>query len=130
MKHRIWNYNNPHPKGLATGDCVVRAITIARDTDYLEQRLELQRFNRKIKGKGYKYTEVLKKYFKELGYEWTPFQSVAGQPRMRGTDFVKLYPEGTYILKVARHIVTVVDGVYQDIWDSTDRVVYGMWEVV
>lgn len=130
MKHRIWNYNNPHPKGLTTGDCAVRAMAIVRDTDYLEQRLELQRFNRKVKGRGYKTPKVLKKYTEELGFKWKPFQAETGKPRMRGSEFVRQYPKGKFLLRLSGHIVAVVDGVYQDIWDSTDRVIYGMWEVV
>lgn len=129
MENMIFSYNNPHPEKKIVGDCVVRAVVIARGTDYLEQRLELQRFNRKVKGKSYKNITVLRKYLKELGFEWVPFQAVKGQPRMRGTDFVKLYPKGTYILNLARHIVAVVDGVFQDTWDSTNKVVYGMWKV-
>ncbi|MDY0277652.1 MAG: hypothetical protein RBQ97_06175 [Acholeplasma sp.] len=32
---------NPHPRGIKTSDCIVRAIATATSTDYLQCRKEL-----------------------------------------------------------------------------------------
>ena len=43
-------------------------------------------------------------------------------------EFAKDHPNGTYICKVAHHVVAVVDGEYYDTWDSGWRSMYGYYE--
>ncbi len=38
------------------------------------------------------------------------------------------FPRGTYVLGVNDHVVTVVDGMFYDTWDSSDRKVIYFWE--
>ncbi len=42
----VYEFNNPHPKGLLIGDCVVRAFSLAFDKDYIEMRRELNGYKR------------------------------------------------------------------------------------
>lgn len=125
----VFEYRNPHPKGIKTTDCVVRAVSIALDKDYLEVRRELNRSKKELKETSYKNQKFMDKYAKLNGWKKISFPAVKGVPRLRGNDFVKQYPEGTYILKLARHVVAVVDGVYLDTWDSTEKMIYKAWEV-
>lgn len=37
------------------------------------------------------------------------------------TEHKKKKKKGAYILKVANHVVAVVDGIYYDTWDSGDK---------
>jgi hypothetical protein len=118
---------NAHPKGIKTSDCVVRAIATATNTDYLECRRELNRKKRELGYSSYKDTTFLYDYLKD--YPRLIFKAVKGEPRIKGSDFTKLHPKGTYILKMAGHIVACVDGVILDTWDCTYRSVYTAWEI-
>ncbi len=129
MVKEIYRYSNPHPEGKNVTDCVVRAITIAVDDDYLEVRKHLNRVKKELKETSYKNKKFMDKYAKLNGWNKISFPAIKGVPRLRGKDFVKQYPKGTYILKLAGHIVTVVDGVYLDTWDSTEKMIYKAWEV-
>jgi hypothetical protein len=118
---------NAHPKGIKTGDCVVRAIATAKNIDYLECRRELNRSKRELGYSSYKDTKFLYEYLKD--YPRLIFKPVKGEPRIKGSDFTELHPKGTYILKMAGHITACVDGVILDTWDCSYRSVYTAWEI-
>ena len=118
---------NAHPKGIKTGDCVVRAIATATNKDYLECRRELNQAKRELGHSGYKDTKFLYDFLK--GYPRLIFKPVKGEPRIKGSDFTELHPKGTYILKMAGHITTCIDGVILDTWDCSYRSVYTAWEI-
>ena len=119
---------NAHPKGIKTGDCVVRAIATATNTDYLECRRELNRKKRELGYSSYKDTKFLYNYLK--GYPRLIFKAIKGELRIKGSDFTKLHPKGTYILKMSGHITVCTDGVILDTWDCSYRSVYTAWEIV
>jgi len=118
---------NSHPKGIKTNDCVVHAIATATNTDYLECRKELNKKKKELGYSSYKDTKFLYDYFK--GYPRLIFKPVKGEPRIKGTDFTILHPKGTYILKMAGHVVACIDGVILDTWDCSYRSVYMAWEI-
>ncbi len=118
---------NAHPKGLKVDDCVVRAIATATNKDYLECRRELNRAKRDLGYTSYKDTEFLYEYL--AGYPRLIFKPVKGEPRIKGSDFTKLHPKGKYILKMAGHITTCINGVIYDTWNCTYRSVYTAWEI-
>lgn len=118
---------NAHPKGIKTTDCVVRGISTATNSDYLEVRRELNRKKKELGFSSYKDTQFLYVYLK--GYPRLIFKPVKGEPRIKGSDFTKLYPKGTYILKMAGHITACIDGVILDTWDCSYRSVYTAWEI-
>ena len=118
---------NAHPKGIKTNDCVVRTIATAMNKDYNECRRELNRKKRELGYSSYKDTKFLYEYFKD--YPRLIFKPVKGEPRIKGSGFTVLHPQGTYILKMAGHVVACVNGVIQDTWDSTYRSVYTAWVI-
>ncbi len=118
---------NAHPKGIKTGDCTVRAIATATNTDYLECRRELNRKRKELGHSSYKDTKFLYDYLK--GYPRLIFKTVKGEPRIKGTDFTELHPKGKYVLKMAGHVVACIDGVILDTWDCSYRSVYTAWEI-
>jgi hypothetical protein len=118
---------NAHPKGIKTSDCVVRAIATATNTDYLECRRDLNRKKRELGYSSYKDTKFLYEYLKD--YPRLIFKAVKGEPRVKGTDFTQLHPKGSYVLKMAGHVVACIDGVILDTWDCTYRSVYTAWEI-
>jgi hypothetical protein len=118
---------NAHPKGIKTGDCVVRAIATATNKDYLECRRELNQAKRELGYSSYKDTKFLYEYLRD--HPRLIFKPVKGEPRIKGSDFTELHPKGTYILKMAGHITACIDGVILDTWDCTYRSVYTAWEI-
>lgn len=116
---------NRHPKGIKTTDCVVRAVSTAFNIDYMELRKQLNHKKRKWGFTSYKDTKFIYKYFDT--YPRLIFKALKGEPRIKGSDFTKLHPKGTFILKMAGHITCVVDGVILDTWDCSYRSVYTAW---
>lgn len=116
---------NAHPKGIKTDDCVVRAIATAMNKDYMECRRELNHMKRELGYSSYKDTKFLYEYLKD--YPRLIFKPVKGEPRIKGSDFTVLHPTGTYILKMAGHIVVCINGVILDTWDSSYRSIFTAW---
>lgn len=112
-------------KGIA-GDCGARAMAIALELDYKTVYKELAQANAdygwaKSARNGVMkdiYSEVLKRY----GWVWMKAPKFTGR-KARCSDM----PAGAVIAKQARHFVAVIDGVANDSWDSTGRMVYGYW---
>ena len=112
-------------KGTA-GDCGARAMAIALQLDYKAVYTELAQAN-KDHGKAKSarngmskdiYSEVLKRY----GWVWVSAPKFDGR-KARSTDM----PQGRVIAQQAGHYVAVTDGVVQDIWNCTHKMVYGYW---
>lgn len=118
---------NAHPKGIKTGDCVVRALTVGLSKDYNDLRRELNQKKREWGFDSYKSSKFLLKYLE--GYPRYVYKAIKGEKRIKGNDFAELHPEGTYILSMAGHVSVCMDGVIFDTWDCTYRSVYAAWEV-
>ncbi|MEC9485485.1 MAG: hypothetical protein UMR38_06380 [Candidatus Izemoplasma sp.] len=118
---------NAHPKGIKTNDCVVRAIATATNSDYFETRRRLNNKKRELGFASYRESKFLYAYLKD--YPRLIFKPIKGEPRIKGKDFVLLYPKGNYILKMAGHVVACVDGTLIDTWDCSDQSVYTAWEI-
>lgn len=117
---------NPNPTGRKVGDCSVRAISKALNKDW-ETAYAL------IVVKGFEmgdmpssnitWGSVLRQYgFVRRAVDNTcpDCYTVA--------DFCADHPEGTYVLGLDRHVVTVVDGDWYDAWDSGAETVIYYWE--
>ena len=112
-------------KGTA-GDCGARAMAIALQLDYKSVYKELAQANAdngrsKSARSGIMkdtYTEVLKRH----GWIWMKAPTFEGR-KARCSDM----PKGRVIAKQAKHFVAVIDGVANDSWNCTERMVYGYW---
>jgi len=58
----VYELNNPHPKGLLTGDCVVKAVALAFDDDYIEVRKILNDYKRFLNMDSYKDNKFIYEY--------------------------------------------------------------------
>ena len=111
-------------KGVAN-DCGARAMSIALSLNYKSVYKELAQANKDCGGKRsareglYRnvYSDVLKKY----GWIWMKAPKFAGR-KARCSDL-----QGTVIAKLAHHFVAVINGVPQDIFDCSNKMVYGYW---
>ncbi len=123
----VFKYSNPHPKGLHTTDCVVRAVALAFDKDYLEVRRELNQSKKELGFGSYKETKFIYEYLKS--YDRIVLKVPKGVPRVKVDDFALNFKEGTYIVKLAKHIACIKDGKLLDTWDSSYRSVYTAWKI-
>lgn len=116
-------YNN-NPRGLKTDDCVIRAISKATGESWLNTFDRLISHARVVctcqTGKE-AYTDLLHDY-----PSFSVFKYVDGEKkRLTVKDVCKL--KGSYVVRVANHMVAVVDGKYYDIFDSGDKCAYKIW---
>lgn len=130
MASRSYQYYQPNKKDLKDeyGDCVMRALTKALGKEWLtvfEEMIPLMRemqcpFNCK---------PCYQKYLEEYnGFTYQGISNKKGTKRPTVDSFAKSHKQGTYVLSVANHLVTVVDGKYYDTWDCGYKSLYGYWE--
>jgi hypothetical protein len=108
-----------------TGDCPARAMAIALGLDYKEVYKKLAQANadhcqKKSVRNGINialFSDILKQY----GWVWHKAPTFSGR-KARCSDLT-----GTVIARQSKHVVTVIDGVPNDIWNSSNKMVYGYW---
>ncbi len=125
----MYKYYNPHPNGKRVGDCVKRAFTLATGWDYRDVSITLNRIKRELNQTKYNDNKVWREFVKRQKWGKISFPAIKGQRRMDGFQFTNQFKEGTYVLRMAKHLVTVVDGVLYDSWDSRAKCVYVAWKV-
>jgi hypothetical protein len=124
-----------------TGDCVVRAVTIATEQDYqlvyndLSEGCSTQRLTRRAPHRkasardGVHVKRVwFKRYMANIGWVWTPTMHIGSGCRvhLRADEL----PPGRLIVSVSRHYTAVVDGIVHDLYNPSregTRCVYGYW---
>ena len=120
---------NVNPKGNRVGDCVVRALAKATDKtwdDVFRELCEIA-FEQKQMPNA---EAVWKEYAKANGFVYRPLPKVqSGEKRPRVAKFVEGLGEGTYLLRVSKHLAMAKDGRYYDSWDCGNRSLYGYWEL-
>jgi hypothetical protein len=66
-----------------------------------------------------------------LRFEKMTFPSVKGQPRMSPSRFCSQFPRGTFIVRVAKRVFVVRDGVALDVnQPPVGGCIYSAWKVV
>lgn len=128
MSNKYFKYYQPNKKDLKDNynDCVIRALTKALNKTWLEVFDELIPISRDMQCP-YNVKECYEKYILQNGLKYQGISNKKGTKRPTVKQFTKEHKQGTYILRVAHHIVTVVDGIYYDVWDSGDCSLYGYW---
>lgn len=125
----MYIYYNPHPQNKRVGDCVKRAFTKALDKEYLEVKKILNDIKNEIGAKVFNENVVWRELVKRYNLTKLSFPAVKGQERMNGHKFCEQYKKGTYVLRLAGHMVACVDGVIYDTWDCRDKCVYNAFKV-
>ena len=121
----MWQEYNPNPAGRRVGDCAVRAVAKALNTDW-ETAYVMIAIN------GYKVGDmpssdsvwgaVLRQngFYRKAIADHCPDCYTA-------EDFCKDHPEGVYVLGFGGHVATVVNGTLFDSWDSTNEIPVYYW---
>lgn len=114
----MWQEYNPNPVGRRVGDCAVRAVAKALDTDWESAYLMLvanafmlcdMPSSDSVWGATLRQHNFLR-------------ESVPNDcpDCYDANDFIEEHPIGTYVLGFGGHTATVVDGVLYDSWDSSE----------
>lgn len=111
---------NPNPLNKRTGDCVIRAISIAENKDWDDVFLDLMMKSYFMKEMPTQ-NNVWGSYLKDIGYERYIIPNTCPDC-YRVSDFANDNPQGTFILATGTHAVTVKDGQAYDTFDSTQEV--------
>ena len=123
-----------------TGDCVVRAIAIASGLcntlerpgpGYMQIYVEMMEANRQFAKGRSKAAKALKKrgasprhgvapqaykpWLAKHGWTWTPTMQIGQGCKVHLTD--DELPDGRLIVRLSRHLTTVIDGVIHDTYD-------------
>lgn len=119
-------YYNPNPSGRSVGDCAVRALSKALGKTWEETYvgLALEGFSR---GDLPNSDDIWGRFLKTHGFtrHWLPDDCPDCYTVGR---FAQEHPQGTFILSMpGRHVLTVVDGVVHDSWDSRNEVPTYFW---
>ena len=116
----MYEYYNPNPKGIMTGDCVVRAICKALDAEWLDVYLGLCLDGAEFGDWG-NTNGVWSAYLADRGFERHTIPSTCPNCYTM-EDFSKDNPKGTFIVATGTHAVCIKDGVIYDSWNSSKEV--------
>lgn len=116
----MFKHFNPNPDAKRVEDCTVRAIAKALDEDWDKTYMALcvEGFRRHDMPTA---NSVWGGYLKNHGFKQYALPDTCPEC-YTVSNFADEHPEGTYILALSGHVVTIVDGDYYDTWDSGDEV--------
>ena len=114
-----------------SNDCTVRALAVATNTPYDEAYDYLKKYYGRECSKGAFFPKrAADDQALGFNFKWISFPAIKGEKRMNPSKFYKAYPKGIYILKTARHVICVKDGIIYDSFKQyNERCIYGAWEV-
>ena len=126
-----WIRKNVNPRGIITGDCVIRAIATATgySWDKVFWDLAHEAFDR---AEMPSWNGTWWAYLKSIGFRKHPISDKCPDCYTI-EDFCIDHPKGTYILYIPNssqgvgHVVAVRDGDYYDTWNSGNEVPLAYW---
>ena len=126
---KYYEYYQPNTKDIKDeyGDCVIRAITKATNKSWLEVFDDMIPVSREMQVP-FNCKPCYSKYLENLGFKYFGISNAKGTKRPTVENFAKEHKDGTYILRVANHIVTCSNGKYFDTWDCGRKSLYGYWQ--
>jgi len=120
-----WKEFNNNPTGRFVGDCAVRALSVALDTDWETAYATIAAYGYDMgdmMSADSVWGAVLRRngfYRAAIPNECPDCYTVA--------DFAAEHPEGTYVLALGGHVVTVKDGDWYDSWNSGKETPQYFW---
>ena len=121
----MWIKYNPNPTGRNVGDCSVRAVAAALNTDW-ETAFDL------IASAGYNMGDVMSSdsvwgaVLRQNGFYRKSIPDSCPDC-YTAADFAADHPRGVYVLGFGGHVATIVDGNLYDAWDSSQEIPQFVW---
>lgn len=117
---------NPNPAGRSVGDCAVRAIAKALDTDWEEAFITLS-MNAFAMGDMPSSDSVWGATLRQNGFYRENIPNKCPEC-YTAEEFAADHPRGTYVLGFGGHVATIRDGNLYDSWDSSKEIPQFYWE--
>lgn len=121
----MWIPYNPSPTGRMVGDCAVRAVAKALDTDW-ETAFYLLADNAFQMGDMPSADAVWGSVLRQHGFYRASMPNTCPDC-FTAEDFCREYPYGIFVLGFGGHVATVVDGNLYDSWDSSNEIPQFFW---
>lgn len=121
----MWRYLNKNPLARDTNDCVIRSISCAENRSWDNVYLELSKLAQE-QGIILDDVNFVEPYL-DSKYPRTCYNKEGLSITVE--DFIKLKPQGTYLITMRGHITCVKEGVLYDTFNCLDRKVWCAWEV-
>lgn len=121
----MWIPYNPNPTGRFVGDCAVRAVSKALNTDW-EEAYWMIVSNGYNMGDMPSSDSVWGAVLRQHGFYKTAIPNTC--PNCYTVeDFCYDHPNGVYVLGFGGHVATVVNGDLYDSWNSSKEIPVYMW---
>lgn len=120
-----WQLYNPSPTGRNVGDCSIRAVAKALDTDW-ETAYALIAINGYLMGDMPSSNSVWGAVLRENGFYRYAIPNSCPDCYTIG-DFAEDHPRGVYVLGTGNHVATIKDGTVFDSWDSRQEIPSYYW---
>lgn len=121
----MWIEYNPNPVGRKVGDCAVRAIAKALNTDW-ETAFSLIASAAFNMGDMPSSNSVWGAVLRQNGFYRRSIPNSCPDC-YTAEDFSKDHPEGVYVLGFGTHVATIVNGNIYDSWDSSREIPQYFW---
>lgn len=121
----VFEEYNPNPVGRHVGDCSIRAIAKALDTDW-ETAFILVTVNAYQMGDMPSSDSVWGAVLRENGFYKKIIPNYCPDC-YTVEDFCEDHPNGIFVLGFGGHVATVVDGKLYDSWDSSKEIPIYYW---
>lgn len=120
-----WQLYNPSPTGRNVGDCSIRAVAKALDTDW-ETAYALIAMNGYLMGDMPSSNSVWGAVLRENGFYRYAIPNSCPNCYTIG-DFADENPHGVYVVGTGNHVCTIKDGIVFDSWDSRHEIPQYYW---
>ena len=121
----MWQEYNPNPTGRKVGDCAVRAVAKALDTDW-ETAYLLMMANGFHMGDMPSSDSVWGAVLRQHGFYRSSIPNKCPEC-YTAEDFAKDNPKGTFVLGFGGHVATIKNGTLFDSWDSSQEIPVYVW---
>ena len=121
----VWRQFNNNPTGRNAGDCAVRAVSVALDTDW-ETAYALIAMNGFLMGDVISSNSVFGSVLRQHGFSRYAIPNTCPDCYSIN-DFADENPHGVYVVGTGNHVVTIRDGVIWDAWDSRNEPAIFYW---
>lgn len=121
----IFHYYNANPHNRITGDCWARALCTGLKIPYTQVVMEMAELQCKT---GYDSSELIGRYLASKGWIKYPQPRKANNTKYTGKEFCQYFKPENIIANIGgHHIVAILDGKVNDIWDSTGGCIGNYW---
>lgn len=121
----MWKLYNPNPVNRVVGDCAIRAVAKALNTDW-ETAYAMVTLNGFLMGDMPSSDSVWGAVLRQNGFVRSVIPETCPD-FYTAEDFCREHPIGTYVLGFGGHTATVVDGVLYDAWNSSNEIPQYFW---